>query len=195
MKRELGRIIAAGIIIFMVACKSNENNQDSSISVQTIGAAVNATLSAMPSQTQSVPPSATSERLNETKTESTKTNTQFAYTAPLYYELDWDILGSNDQEIVVDGSTNKKIVLSGTAYQAQMPPGKNDFVNRIRNYYSQNNLSTMGWIMVNGWGGVDGILTEYFNYSGYFLTVRFNNKQPSIIVWISEYTTVIPTIP
>jgi len=198
MKRYVSTILVVIIFIFMGACGSNVENQLLPISAKTIGVAVNETLSAIPYITPTSISTETSEKIEDTPLIPTETTTQLSQLAPLYYELEWVTLGPMDQEMVIDidGKTNEKVLLSGIAYKAAMPPGKDDFVNRIHNYYYKENMLAEGWIMINGWGGVDGTIIEYFNNSGYFLTVRINNKQPSsIIVWISNWTSIIPIIP
>jgi len=75
--------------------------------------------------------------------------------------------------------------LAGYNYQASLPPNDNVYA-----YYSNENMKTMGWMFVGGWGET----AEFYNESGYFLTLSFSHRQGSIIIWISDQTAIVPVL-
>lgn len=134
--------------------------------------------------------------LSITPVPPTSTSTPVQTFAPLYSEITWENLGTSEQEVVVNQQTNEKITLSGYSFQASMPSEKNDLTNNVYHYYSNENMASMGWILMGGGGGATGILTEFYSETGYFLTIRFTYGQSqSIILWISDETTIIPVLP
>jgi hypothetical protein len=161
------------------------------VAVQTVFAGTTQTAVAnVPTDT----PTGIPEIIGETPTLPIATNTPVKTLVPLYWEVTWENLGRLEQELLVNEQTNKRITLSGYAYQAPLPSEKNDLVVNVNTYYSIENLRNMGWMFISGWGGVTGMLTEFYNETGYFLTVRYNASS-SIVIWISNETTIVPVIP
>jgi len=184
------------LVVFLVSCSNNTANQEPTISVETVAAIVNATFSAIPT---SVPPTfaptleltPTAKPTEETVTLPTPTNTPTPILVPLYWELTWENLGRSEQEISLNAQTNERVMLAGYIYDAPLQSTDNVYA-----YYSNENMANMGWMFVGGAGGTTyGIITEFYNETGYFLTVRITSGQSqSIIVWISDQTDIVPVI-
>jgi hypothetical protein len=196
MKNTIALISVFVLIMLVAACSSNMENQSPDNSAETVAAIVNATPSSVPTTTPTLALTDTSELTEETPTDPIPTSTSTQTLVPLYWEVTWENLGRSEQEILVNQQTNERITLHGSTFQAPLPSEKNDLVNNVNLYYSNNNMANMGWTFVGGWGGVEGLLTEFYNESGYFLMVKTNRGQSSsITIWISDQTTIVPTIP
>lgn len=190
--KKFSLLISIFVLFSLLAgCASNVLLPNVATDADKIETIVAGTLSAIPTVTPAPIPSAT-----HTPFPLTPTDIPVQILAPLYSEVNWENLGSSEQEIVLNPQTNERITLSGNSFQAPLPSEKNDLVNNVNRYYYEENMANMGWILVSGWGGVSGLLTEFYNEPGYFLTVRFNYEEsPSIIVWISDETTIVPVLP
>ena len=189
------------LVMFLVSCSNNPANQAPTNSVETVAAIVNATLSAFPT---SAPPTfsptieftPTAEPTEETVILPTPTNTPIPILAPLYWELTWENLGLSEQEVSLNSQTSERVTLAGYTYQAPFPMDNDTIANNVFTYYSNENMANMGWMFVGGWGGTEGILTEFYSETGYFLTIRHTSGQSqSMTVWISDETAVVPVIP
>jgi hypothetical protein len=196
MKHGVALISLFILLTFSTSCASNIENQTPVISVETVAAIVNATLSAMPTAAPTLAFTDTPTPIEEAPTAPMSTSTSVQILVPLYWEVTWENLGRLEQELLINQQTNERIILSGYIYQAPLPSEKNDLTVNVNMYYSNENLLNMGWKFIMGGGGVDGMLTEFYNETGYFLMVRTSRGQsPSITVWISDATTVVPVIP
>lgn len=185
MKRSTFILYAIILLSLLAACVSNNATQDTSTDEDKVATIVAGTLSSIPSP---------SPILTETLVPM-PTNTPVQTLAPLYSEITWENLGRSEQEISVNWLTNERITLAGYTYQAPFPAEKNDLANNVYMYYSNENMANMGWMFVGGWGGTTGILTEFYNETGYFLTIRHTSGQSqSVIIWISDQTDVVPVI-
>jgi hypothetical protein len=190
--KKFSLLISIFVLFSLLAgCAGNEPLSNVATDANKIETIVAGTLAAIPTLTPAPLPSAT-----HTPIPLTPTGIPVQTLAPLYSEVTWENLGPSEQEILLNQQTNEKITLSGNSFQAALPSEKNDLVNNVNLYYYEENMANMGWILVSGWGGATGLLTEFYNETGYFLTVRFNyGESPSIIVWISDETTVVPVLP
>lgn len=192
MKNTTALISLFMLFAFFTSCSNDMENQAPVNSAETVAAIVNATLSAMSTLAFTDTPTP----VEETPTALMQTSTPVQTLVPLYWEVIWESLGRSEQELLINQQTNERITLSGYTYQAPLPSEKNDLTNNINTYYSSENLLNMGWKFISGWGGVDGMLTEFYNETGYFLMVRtYRGQSSSITVWISDTTTIVPVIP
>ena len=193
MKKYLFLISTVLLFSLLSACANNKPAPNAISDANMVETIVAGTLSAIPSATLTPVPSVPSETLIPVQSPFTGTPAQTL--APLYSELTWENLGSSEQEVWVNQQTNERITLSGYAFQALFPSESNDLEN-IFNFYSTENMANMEWVTVGGAGGTEGILTEYYNKTGYFLTIWTHNNQPRLItVWISDETTIVPVVP
>lgn len=203
MKRIIAPISVLLFVMLLISCSNNTADQVSTNSVETIAAIVNATLSAIPTITTALPTTTptveltpATEVIEETSSASIFTDTPIPSLVPLYWELTWENLGRSEQEVLVNPQTNERTTLSGYLYQAPLPSEKNDLTNNVNSYYSERNMANMDWLFVSGAGGVGSLLAEFYNESGYFLTVTTQYGASSLItVWISDQTVIVPVIP
>ena len=197
MKRTIVFVSLLVLVAFFTSCSNQPETQIPDIvSAETVVAMFNATVAAVPTATATVLPAITvtnTAQIEAAPTVPAVTDTSVKVLVPLYWEATWENLGRSEIEVTVNEKTYERITLSGYSYQTSL--SSESLINNARAYYSMENMKNLGWKFIMGAGGV-GILNEYYNENGYFLMVwTKGGESPSITVWISDETTVVPIIP
>ncbi|MFT3891291.1 MAG: hypothetical protein QM730_06625 [Anaerolineales bacterium] len=197
MKNKIAFISLIVLITFFTSCSNQPETQTADIvSAETVVAMFNATVAAAPTATATVIPTITvtnTAQIEATATVPTATNAPVKVLVPLYWEATWENLGRKDMEVTVNEATYERVTLSGYSYRASIP--SESMKKRADEYYFMDNMKNLGWQFILGAGG-KGILIEYYNENGYFLMMwSEGGDSPSITVWISDETTVVPVIP
>lgn len=188
--------LIGGLLVLLSACSTMEVSATpvdvsalQTAAIQTVFAGATQTAAAIV-PTDTPLSTVTPETIEATATLSIPSSTAVKTFVPLYWELTWENLGQSEQEISLNWQTNERITLAGYTHQAPLPSNDNAYA-----YYSNENMANMGWMFVGGWGGTIGTITEFYNETGYFLTIKITSGQSqSIIVWISDETNVVPVL-
>jgi hypothetical protein len=198
MKSTMVFISLIVLIVSFTSCSNEQETQTPDIvSAETVVAMFNATVAAAPTITPTVIPTITATntaQIEATPTVPATTNTSVKVLVPLYWEATWESLGRSEQEALLNMDGNERVTLSGYSYQASLP--SKDLQDNANAYYYMESMKNLGWLFIYGGGGAGGISMEYYNENGYFLMVwTKGGESPSITVWISDETAVVPVIP